>query len=228
MIKKALTVGLIGFAAWWIYRRYTMNESYLLTVDGENSEALESSNNFKAVAFGIGEDILSMVKDKPNLNMGLSLQGIGFIKSWEKAVLKPYYATKKEQELGILTVGYGVTYSDNDLDLVEKYRNGITKAEAETMFLKRVAVDEVAIAKGIRYKLTQSQFDALVSLRYNLGSLGVAASTLYNALQIGDFEKAADSFLLYVNQKGEFKMGLYKRRAAEMNMFRFGRYETIF
>ena len=228
MLKKALTIGLVGFGAWWIYRQYNNAESYLLTVDGENDDAFESSNNFKTVAFGVGEDILSLIKDKPNLNMGLSLQGISFIKSWEKAVLKPYYATKKEQKLGILTIGYGITYLDSDLDLVEKYQNGITKAEAEAMFLKRVAVDENAIAKGIRYKLTQGQFDALVSLRYNLGSLGVKATTLYNALQSGDFEKAADSFLLYVNQKGEFLMGLYKRRTAEMNMFRFSRYETNF
>ena len=226
MLKKALTVGLLGFGAWWIYRQYANTESYFLTVDSESGDAFENSGSFKTVAFGIGEEILSMVKDKPNLNMGLSLQGLAFIKSYEELKKVPYYATKIERERGILTIGYGITYSDKNADLVERYKNGITTQEAETMFLNRVAVDELAIAKGVKVKLSQNQFDALVSLRFNLGALGVAAPTLYNALQAGDFEKAADSFMLYVRQAGVVLNGLYRRRAAEMNIFRFGKYEN--
>jgi len=215
MSNKALAVGVVGVVGWYAWIKFSDAAQNLRVSDGETSD-------FMRVSYGVLDDVAGIMAEKPNENMGLSLNGMAFIKGWEKFKSMPYYATSKERQRGILTIGYGYTYKDTDAAQVEKFKNGITEKQANELFVKRVQVDELAIANNVKVKLTQYQFDALVSLRYNVGSL--AGSRLLAKLNVGDFEGAANEFYGWVYQGGEVLAGLVKRRQYEVRMFSTGDY----
>ena len=72
------------------------------------------------------------------------------------------------------------------------------------------------IASG---KIKQNQFDALISLAYNIGIKGLKGSSVYRYIKQGNFKAAADAFLAWnkgrVNGKLVVLGGLSKRRAKE-------------
>ena len=51
----------------------------------------------------------------------------------------------------------------------KKYRNGITKQEANDLFISDLSVTEEGLRKRVKVPLFQCEFDALVSLLYNAG-----------------------------------------------------------
>ena len=71
--------------------------------------------------------------------------------------------------------------------------------------------------------LSQNQFDALVSLVFNIGQGNYATSTLRKKLAAGDFAGAAAEFdkwaMATVNGKKQKLTGLVNRRAAERALF---------
>ena len=60
---------------------------------------------------------------------------------------------------------------------------------------------------GLAYKnikpLNQNQFDALVSLSYNIGTSAFSGSTLVKKLNANDYHGAADQFDVWVNAGGK-------------------------
>ena len=57
---------------------------------------------------------------------------------------------------------------------------------------------EAAVVKAVTAPLTQNQFDACVSLAFNIGATGFAGSTVVHKLNAGDIDGAADAFLMWV------------------------------
>lgn len=112
---------------------------------------------------------------------------------------------------GLWTIGWGNTGPDITEGTVW------TRKQAEERFLKMVERHETAVQKAVHVPLTQHQFDALVSLSYNMG-IG-KAKTLLNKLNAGDYDGAADAFLLYENAGGRQVDGLTRRRRAERELF---------
>lgn len=68
-------------------------------------------------------------------------------------------------------------------------------------------------------KVTQGQFDALVSFCYNLGPTNLRKSTLLRKLRDGDVRGAASQFMSWTHAAGKQLPGLVKRRAAEEQLF---------
>ena len=68
-------------------------------------------------------------------------------------------------------------------------------------------------------KLTQGQFDALVSFTYNLGARSLSTSTLLKKLNAGDYRGAADEFPRWNKAGGQVLAGLTRRREAERSLF---------
>lgn len=101
----------------------------------------------------------------------------------------------------------------------------ITEAEGERMFSKEMSVYEDAVERLVTVPLNQNQFDALVSLTYNIGpgkagsKGGLANSTLLKLLNQGKYEAAAAQFHRYKYAGGKVYNGLIKRRAAEAALF---------
>lgn len=94
-----------------------------------------------------------------------------------------------------------------------------TLAECEERLSEDVSYAGTAIRKGVRVKLTQGQYDALVSLVFNIGPGAFARSTLLKRLNEGQCRVAADEFLKWRYAAGKPLRGLLKRRQAERELF---------
>lgn len=78
---------------------------------------------------------------------------------------------------------------------------------------------EQTVNDAVTVLIDQNQFDALVSLAYNIGSGAFAKSTLLKKLNAGDYKGAADQFDVWVNAGGKRMQGLVNRRAREEAVF---------
>jgi lysozyme len=78
---------------------------------------------------------------------------------------------------------------------------------------------ERAVNGAVKVPLTQNQFDALVSLSYNIGVGAFKKSTLLKKLNSGDYKGAANQFDVWVNAGGKRLAGLVRRRAIEKKLF---------
>ncbi|TMU56474.1 lysozyme [Flagellimonas algicola] len=152
--------------------------------------------------------------------MVTSDNGISLIKKHEGLELQAY-----KDPIGIWTIGYGHTK-----DVAQG--QAVTKEEAEKFLREDLGVAEGAVKKYVLDKgipLQQHQFDALVSLVFNVGQHNiftkkynngfVSGSTLYNRLLVFDFDGAADRFLDFVRAGGKIFNGLKRRRADEKSLF---------
>lgn len=137
---------------------------------------------------------------------------IDAIRSHEGLRLKAYL-----DSVGIWTIGYGDTGPDVVEGLV------ITKEQAEERLRKRLVEFEGYVNKLVKVTLTQNQFDALVSLVYNIGPTNFSNSTLLRKLNAGDYAGAAAQFLVWNKGRVDGKLvvidGLTNRRKAEKQLF---------
>lgn len=149
--------------------------------------------------------------------MNISMNCLNIIKKWEGFRSDAYLDPVK-----IPTIGYGTIRYPNG----QKVRLGdrITEAEAE-VYLK-FEVDEMIklldnTLDGI--KLNQNQFDAIVSLCYNIGVGAFQSSTILRKLKEKDFKAAAAAFELWnkgtVNGVKVVLAGLTNRRRDERALF---------
>ncbi|ORM60874.1 lysozyme [Pantoea brenneri] len=139
--------------------------------------------------------------------MKVSNNGINLVKHFEGLELKAY-----RDSVGILTIGYGHTHAVKAGDV-------ITGEQADAFLREDLQVAELTVNTNVKVKLTQGQFDALVSFVFNLGSGNFVKSTLIKKLNAGDYAGAADEFGRWVNAGGKKLPGLVKRRAAEREVF---------
>ena len=142
-------------------------------------------------------------------------EGIALIKTFEGLRLKAYPdpATGGEP----WTIGYGTTSSAG----VGKITRGmvISEAQAESMLVRSLAAYEKGVLQALKNPPTQNQFDALVSLAYNIGVTNVSRSSVVKYLNAGEVEKAGGAFLLWNKAAGRVMPGLTRRRAAERDLF---------
>jgi lysozyme len=140
--------------------------------------------------------------------MKISEKGLGLIKYYEQLRLKAYMPTPHD----VPTIGYGHTKG-------VKMGDSCTKEQAERWLDEDCDFAEVAV-NGVGVELTQDQFDALVSLVFNIGSGNFASSTIRKLLRAGDMARAADQFPRWNKQKGKVLNGLTARRAKERALFK--------
>lgn len=119
--------------------------------------------------------------------------------------------------VGVWTIGYGDTGPDVVKGLV------ITKAQAEERLRGRLREFEGYVNRLVKVELTQNQFDALVSLVYNIGPTNFSTSTLLRKLNASDYLGAADQFPVWnkgrVGRKLVVINGLTNRRREERELF---------
>lgn len=78
---------------------------------------------------------------------------------------------------------------------------------------------EKTVNNLVKASLTQNQFDALVSLVYNIGPSAFEKSTLLKKLNAGDYQGAADQFIVWNKSGGKVLQGLVDRRTKERKLF---------
>jgi len=141
--------------------------------------------------------------------MKTSQQGLKLIERFEGLSLKPY-----QDCVGLWTIGIGhligKTLPDN---------RTLTINECYALLASDVKKFELGVARYITAKLTQNQFDALVSFAFNLGLGTLQRSSLRQKLNRGDQEGAVKTWLKYNKAGGQVVKGLDLRRKAEVSLF---------
>lgn len=119
-----------------------------------------------------------------------------------------YHATAEEKARRISTIGFGTTEG-------VKPGDKITVEGALVRALRDSAKFEGAIKRCVVVPLHQHEYDAFVSLAYNIGEGAFCGSTLVKKLNAGDYAGACAEISRWDKQGGQVLRGLTKRRAEE-------------
>ena len=95
----------------------------------------------------------------------------------------------------------------------------ITREEGEALFAKEIAKFEDAVTRAVTVDINQNEFDAMVSLAYNIGIAGFRRSSVLRKLNKGDRTGAAQAFRLWNQGGGRVLSGLVSRRMREAALF---------
>lgn len=154
----------------------------------------------------------------------ISANGIEFLKAWE--ALKPH---AYDDGSGNWTIGYGHKLLPKELStqsivingVAVPYGNGLTNAQIDTLFKQDIKQYVDGVRNSVKVKVNQVQFDAMVSLCYNMGPGGFRGSHVCQYVNQGNFDAATNAFGEIVNAPPKYNVpGLIKRRRAEANGFR--------
>lgn len=106
------------------------------------------------------------------------------------------------------TIGFGTTQG-------VKPGDKITPVQAVARALQDVQRFEGALKECVTVPLHQHEYDAYISLSYNIGSQAFCSSTLVKKLNAGDYDGACKQILRWDKFKNQQLAGLTKRRQAE-------------
>ncbi|MFN3074739.1 lysozyme [Acinetobacter sp. TY2] len=142
----------------------------------------------------------------------VSTTGIALICSFEGLKLKAY-----DDGVGVWTIGFGTTIYPNGI----KVRKGdtCTEAQAKAYMAHDLKKFESAVDSAVTVSINQNQFDALVSLTYNIGTGAFKESTLLKRLNALDYKGASAQFAVWNKGGGRVMQGLVNRRAVERELF---------
>lgn len=156
--------------------------------------------------------------------MEISDKGINLIKKFEGCRLTAYKCPA-----GIWTIGYGHTGAD-----VTSGKT-ISQDEADRLFKQDLKVHSKNVSKLLTVPVNQNQFDALVSLEYNIGVGNFKSSSILRLLNQRKFFEAGARFLFenpnsktpeekykgcwVFDNKKKVLNGLVRRRAEEQRLF---------
>jgi lysozyme len=117
---------------------------------------------------------------------------------------------------GRWTIGYGHTKG-------VRSAMTITQADADRMLLEDLGEFAATVERVVTVDLSQNQFDALVSLAYNIGAGAFTKSTLLKTLNAGKYSSVPEQFMRWNKATVEGKLqpleGLTRRRTAEAALF---------
>lgn len=113
---------------------------------------------------------------------------------------------------GIWTIGFGTTRGVKEGDTC-------TREDALEWLQRDLGGAAEVIDALVTVPLTQSQFDALCSFVYNVGSGHFSSSTMLKRLNEGDYLGAAAEFIKWDKIAGTISNGLLRRRMAERDLF---------
>ena len=119
--------------------------------------------------------------------------------------------------MGVWTIGIGTTVYPNGTKV--KKGDSCTLDQAKSYFSHDLKRFEASVNNLVKVPLSQNQFDALVSLVYNIGSGNFASSTLLKKLNAKDYAGAAEQFPRWNKGGGKVMKGLVRRRDAERALF---------
>lgn len=109
------------------------------------------------------------------------------------------------------TIGFGTTEGVKSGDRT-------TPPKALARALRDVGKFEGALKQCVTVPLHQHEYDAFVSLSYNIGSGAFCGSTLVKKLNAGDYVDACAEILKWDKFKGKTLPGLTKRRQDECRL----------
>jgi lysozyme len=146
--------------------------------------------------------------------MKLDESGYKLIQEFEGLSLVPYLCSAK-----VATIGYGSTFYPSSKK-VTMQDQPISLATAKWMLKETADKFAADVDKLIKSKLTQNQFNALVSFAFNLGVTSLGRSTLLKKVNINPNDPTiAAEFAKWNKAGGKVLNGLTKRRAKEAKLY---------
>jgi len=173
-----------------------MSDQQQKTVD-----AIRESN----CLLGLPQERSGVLQEDKQVKLGE--KGAALIKSYEQCKLDAYKPTPDD----VPTIGWGHTRNVAMGDTCNS-------EQADAWFLQDVAWVEDCVNRAVTSVLTQSEFDALASLCFNIGCRAFSGSTLVKRLNNADYE-VGNEFAKWNKQNGKELAGLTKRREAEAALF---------
>jgi lysozyme len=133
--------------------------------------------------------------------------------------IKNYIKSKETLRLNIyndgtnhFAIGYGHTWQPNE-------PKEITVAEADFLLEQDIFLAEQAIISRVKIALLQREFDALVSLIFNIGKTSFDGSSILLYLSQGNKLEAASYISRYCHSGNVALEGLLIRRLQEASIF---------
>lgn len=145
--------------------------------------------------------------------MTLDKIGVAFLHNEEGLRLKAY-----KDQIGKWTIAFGNTFMMNG----EAVKEGdeLSMDEANQLFAAKIKGYEAAVNKGVKVSITQSQFNALVSLCYNIGTAGFLNSTLLKKINAkAPATEIEAQFNLWKKGGGKVLPVLVARRKREFKLY---------
>lgn len=155
-----------------------------------------------------------MSKNPENENLRISPAGLALIKKWEGWYPKAY-----KDPVGVWTIGWGTT------GIEARPGRTITKKQGEAFLLEDLKEASRYVKNYVTVPLTQHQFDALVSLVFNIGAGNFSRSTLRKMVNRKNFAAAAAQFVRHNTARDRetgkriILKGLTSRRMDEALLF---------
>lgn len=142
----------------------------------------------------------------------VSQVGIDLITGFEDLKLAAY-----DDGTGTWTIGFGTTVYPDGIRV--KPGDHCNREQAKLFFQHDLKRFQAGVNNAVLVPLSQNQFDALVSLSYNIGQNAFKNSTLLKCLNTGDYQAAAEQFLVWNKGGGQILKGLVRRREVERALF---------
>ena len=127
------------------------------------------------------------------------------------AVHEGYEGSAYQDIVGIWTIGFGTTEG-------VRPNQTITPVTALQRKLTDVQKFEGALKQCVTVPLSQNEYDAYISLAYNIGSGAFCNSTLVRLLNQGQYDMACQQILRWNRAGGQVVQGLVNRRQAEYKL----------
>jgi lysozyme len=144
----------------------------------------------------------------------LDENGYRLIQEFEGLSLVPYLCSAK-----VATIGYGATFYPSGKK-VTMQDAPISLATAKWMLKETANKFAADVDKMIKANINQNQFNAIVSLAYNIGLAGLAKSSLLKKVNANASDPTIrNSFLVWNKAGGRVLDGLTKRRTKEANLY---------
>lgn len=146
-----------------------------------------------------------------NIRLGIGALGISATVLVSIALHEGYREEAYQDAVGVATVGYGETAG-------VRMGDRTTPERALVQLLKSTEKHAGAIRQCIKVPLYQHEFDAYVSLAYNIGPGNFCRSTLVKKLNAGDYTGACQEIKRWNKAGGKVLAGLTKRRQKEYRL----------
>ena len=151
-------------------------------------------------------------------------QTIKMLKHHEGVRYRPYRCPALLWTVGVGHVidpaHIGVKFEDRkNLPIPEGWDRKLGEAEVDAILQQDLARFERGVERLCPVGLTQPRFDALVSFAFNVGLGNLQRSSIRMRHNRGDYEGAAEGFMMWTKAAGKVLPGLVKRRQDEQNLY---------
>ena len=147
------------------------------------------------------------IRNKISALIVASAIGVAGITQWEGFRSEAYLDIG-----GVPTIGYGST---KDVEIGDKIDE---KGARRRLISEIVSEYHPGINNCVKVPLNQSEYDAYLSLTYNIGVNAFCKSTLVKLLNQEKYTEACNELPKWNKVKGKVSKGLVNRRAAELKL----------